>query len=557
MSRILLLTLATATLAIGTKTRRAEACIDSSGSTWEQDAIPVYALTGGASAYRLQDVPTGPTGGDSLSASDWQSIIETALNIYREESPLPRRLYFAGHVADYAQSRYGIVIRGEPESATCNGALAQSETNRYWYNPYEYSWSSIEFRQGQNDTGVCEPIPWTPNRAPGQYDITGTLVHELFHSLGYDHTDICGDSSAASVLVGGYAVAYNRHLTRYDKGELVSLYGMRSPLGKSRTYTDLANVWSGTAPWPDIAGLPAIVIGYRPKSLTQFEPNTYVAWGAGTTGAMYRAKRDTSGIWTLQPSVSTSTWSSPAVVSNGSGLIRNYFLGESSTSAAKYIRWRESADGGVTWGPLVASFDGLFSVATRRDGIAAAYDTATNSFAILYTTDGTNLNSVVDTKGNDIRVVVDGPGATDAFDSPIGHNTFGTPSIACAPSNASDRCLVSFGTGELRPTVRWIEGRPLSNGHWATYADRSQSSIRVDFSPSVGWSNAGQRFVLAAHRRTGTTTTTTLYYKLPTPGSTWLGPWAFSGSSPNFSAGTFGSTIAPSQARLYYSEYAE
>jgi hypothetical protein len=181
-------------------TSNAEACdlqcgVFNNACYWDTRSIPVWALTQGTGAHILQDVANG-----AFTASEWESMIQQALVIYREESGANISFYFGGHTA----SNHGngsITIRGEP--FICDESIAQSNSTTYWPTS-ELSESIIQFRHNEEDenTGICGPVAWEAS-SQSEKDIINTLVHELGHSIGIAHPSDCGDSPEGSPRFGG------------------------------------------------------------------------------------------------------------------------------------------------------------------------------------------------------------------------------------------------------------------------------------------------------------------------------------------------------------------
>ena len=88
-------------------------------------------------------------------------------------------------------------------------------------------------------------------------------------------------------------------------------------------------------------------------------------------------------------------------------------------------------------------------------------------------------------------------------------------------------------------------------------ADRFQTGILVDQSPSVAWSAADTKFHLVTHRRYGTTSEHKTYYKLHSPSTSWTNDSTTYYTTNSVSAAVLGTTHYTPILRMYYMQYAE
>jgi hypothetical protein len=286
------------------------------------------------------------------------------------------------------------------------------------------------------------------------------------------------------------------------------------------------------------------------------------------------------GTWPqIHTGLSGPTWNPVSTVYAGTRHARAYYFDETSslpnTVARKKLCYRESIDDGVTWGTAVCPLlpGTSDNVQTRRDGIAVAFDWYTKNYIVLYNDDvedptGQNLcNPVAPDFAHCNRIMgltMPGPGSTLTTNKlwTIGHHSFSPPSIACRRgSTAADRCMIAFSTSDLYPFLRWQEGGLVasgtSQGVWSMAADRNQTGILLDQSPSVAWSTLDAKFHLVTHRRYSTTSEHKTYNKPQTAGATWTTESTTTYTSGSVSAAVLGTTNFNPILRMYYLQYAE
>jgi hypothetical protein len=546
---------------------------------WDINPIPVYALTQGAGADRLQNL------NPSRSPAEWEQIITNAINIYRENSGVPRRFYFAGHTSNYFIGG-AVVVRAKvvtSPSDGCEAADGYTHLSISIFDWDEIEASNIEIFSGFMRSNACQTITWdprllaqtNPSSAPWNRDPVNLLVHELGHVLGLDHPTECSEDVAAIMNPGQI---WGRHLTRNDRQSLISKYGAQQPTGKVRNFS--LGTWGAASNWV------VTLFSYpftRPGSVTSPGGNKemLIAWEKDGSGNAATASNRFDSTWALHQTLTGATWNPISMVYGGTHHARAYFFDETATGTGindrKKLCYRESTDGGSTWGATVCpDLPGITPpqpIRSRRDGIAVAFDWYTKNYIVLYNDDVEDpanqnwCNPVAPDYAHCNRIMgltMPGPGSTLTTNKlwTIGHHSFSPPSIACRRgSTSAARCMIAFSTEELAPHLRWPEGGLIasgaSEGIWSMSADRFQTSILVDQSPSVAWSTVDAKFHLVTHRRYGTTSEHKTFNKPQTAGATWTAESTTLYTSGSVSAAVLGTTNTNPVLRMYYLQYAE
>lgn len=533
---------------------------------WAENVIPVYALTEpGQWSIHNSLLNLSP----ARSKSEWERIITNAINIYRENSGLPRRLKFVGFT-DQLEVSGGITI--EASDWDCNSDLAYTQFAPKFPQLNEIGASRIELRETAMLGGACNIINWDPRllqqstTPPFNHDPVVFLVHELGHALGLDHpNEDCGTPGLASVMNSSVPI-WGRHLTRYDKNSLFSqYYSTQNPQGTTYQYNggttwNLVGTWSigGSSLW----SRPGPVTTHRHRPIFAFVDNE--AGGVGGGSGKITTLLNTSGttFTVIDQGKIVPTYNPPATVYGGGGHVRMYVFREYTTSGAeadrKEICYYESLNSGISWGSLTCPMIASSTIKTRRDGLAAAFDWKTKNYIVLYTADNATCTPYCD----EITAFVQpGVGSSLPPNSVVPwhltHHSFSPPSIVCRDSVDSNRCLIAFSTADAQPVLRWVEGGLNSNGFWTQTADLFQS-LALDQSPSVVWSTYYNKFIVATGQRTYQWSRVDTWSK--TIGAT---SWTFSGgwltSTGSFSAPVLTSVLpgAAGDVRMYYAQYAE
>lgn len=469
-------------------------CEQAGGCAWAQRSIPIWALTewnGTGTDMRLQSVPGG------FSASDWENMIQQAAVIYREESGADIELYFGGHTSDH-HGDGSITVRGDP--VTCDSKIAWGEVDTTENPLYlgDIQEGFIQFRhQSQNSSGACVPISWTASSQTSR-DIVATLVHELGHTLGRGHPSRC-DQDVASYMESS-APGWSRYFSRYDKRILREMYGRADAIGKRRRLTASPNTWGSPVAWPMIAPEDQRIIA-RPKSLPTLSSNLQLAWSTyaeNRASVKWTPLTNTWGNYQSSSSSYSEALSSPAVVSSGPTpssveWTRIYFLYEpqeyDGAATQKKICYVQTTNGITFQGRQCPEDKNGNPFTTRADGISATYDVHTNTFLVAYL-------SCDETGCSNVNVIVQ-PGISSGLaHSRVTSTSFSstaTPSIACSPGSASNRCVIAYKPGGTFPKLQWQEGSPMldssdSTRYWISTGDFQATQSRLDAAPSVVWS---------------------------------------------------------------------
>ncbi|MBP9202765.1 MAG: hypothetical protein KBG28_02185 [Kofleriaceae bacterium] len=485
---------------------------------WGDDAVPVYVNSATMSANLLP----------ARTAASWERIVQTVLNIFRENSGIALNLYYAGTTT---QSRIGgaIVVIGSNDCST--SYIGFEDTNYNLLNPGAIGSSKITlFRQ----TGTsCQDIYWDPRllpqggspAIPNTYDPTNVLIHEFGHGIGAKHPDNYCNITNASVMQSVVPI-WARHFTRYDKVFFQGKYGTQRPLGFSSTLS--GTQFSSLTAWPPANG--QVFFPLPGSASAPAGPGApELVWGLGSPNmsGLAAMRQAADGSWQSDLYVgNVPSYSKPAAVYGPSKRRIYYFHEDSGTPLAsdrKRLVYRERSGG--TWGAPVDVVVNNSFVRSRRDGVAAAFDWTTSNYIILYNDDDEDgaPGPLCYPACNELRVIaMPGPGSalqTNVRTS-LSHHSFATPTIAChRTSNATDRCIIAFSTSQPKPVLQWIEGGLSASGAWQSSGDRAQTAIELDLSPTVSFSTSDNRFYLGTQKRYGTTTQYAIYKKAPSTGA--------------------------------------
>ncbi|MBP6629041.1 MAG: hypothetical protein KBG28_18600 [Kofleriaceae bacterium] len=526
---------------------KAEAC-DENGPlcpcAWSDDAVPVYVNSATMSAYLLP----------ARSSAAWERIVQTVLNIFRENSGIALNLYYAGTTTQ-TRINGAIVVVG---SQDCSNYLGLESTNFNLLNPGSISSSRITLYRKTGDTtaGTCQDNYWDPRllpqggspAIPNTADPTNILVHEFGHAIGAKHPDNYCNITNASVMQSAVPI-WARHFTRYDKTFFQSKYGTQRPLGFSSTYN--GTQFGVLTPWPSSNGQTFFPLPGS-ASVPAGPGAPELAWGFGSLNlsGLVAMRQFPTGAWQSDLYDGNEPhYSKAAAAYGGSGKRRVFYFYEPTGTASKNDRkklvYRERSAG--AWGAVVDVLVNNNIVQSRRDGVAAAFDWATGNYIVLYNDDDEDVsqNPICDPACNRIQVVTL-PGPNSALSSNqrtlLGHHSFSTPTVAChRTSTAPDRCLIAFSTSQASPWLQWIEGGPSSAGIWQSSGDRSQTSIELDLSPTVSFSTADGRFYLGTQKRYGTTTQYAIHRKTYSTGAFFSLITQVSSTSQKFSSVTMSS----------------
>jgi hypothetical protein len=464
--------------------RPAEACCVSNAAgclTWEEEEVTVYLVTSGSGSLTA----LSPT----RSAAEWEEIVVNAINIWRANAGIELRFRIVGSGTYDNRGDSEMTIAAYPDCSGSNElAFTEYQLDTIDRNDIDHANIRLWAKNGTS----CNTINWA--NAADAIDATGVLVHELGHAVGLDHPDnACHETPEPKSVMHSVIQSFQRHLTRDDKFDSAYYVGIQKATPYMYKLNADTDTWSSTPTTFNDAS-------YRPRYTpgTVSKTNAFSVYMTWMSGFWYTVRTSNAASWFVDGQVQDlADYDLDAVVAvPGTSTMRHYYLTQpNDTDNFKQVCHIDSFNDGTSWGAPSCVSKTLLS--TQRSGLSAAYDTLAKAYVVV-------LNDDCITSGipcNRIKVLSEpGPGSslTGPVVSLIGHHSFWTPSIDCKPGSVNvDRCIIAFGTSEPQAFLRWQQGQILSNGTWSMASDNVDTSVSIDFSPSVAYFGGDDRFHLA------------------------------------------------------------
>lgn len=314
-------------------------------------------------------------------------------------------------------------------------------------------------------TNTNGPIFWS-SRWGEDFDMTGALVHEIGHGIGFDHST---DTANAIMGNGGFQNRFlgNDDVSGYRTG--TQAYAMNA----ARTVNLLVMPHAtGTTTWQNIGqtltsnnstSRPAVVYGPSGNS------NYAVAWTrSNTTGDVVVAKGNGAS-WSNITTTGSTSWYGPSI---GFGQSRFMLAFTENGTDSRRIFTRESTDA-IAWGAaaaVVTDFKvasgpsiGFSSFASRW--VLAYVDAQTTRVHVRMSTDRVNWT-------NDVVIHE----SQRAFDS---------PAIGC--NGINDTCTVVFMSSSDEGRIQYVEGTIGSSG-FVPQRYHTVNNETTSAAPGVAWS---------------------------------------------------------------------
>ncbi len=421
---------------------------------------PAYAFCpSGTGPWALDDLPLPVYLNNNLddlicSTSDCSSFAQlrrstdVTLDEYYDNSGSKLRLFYAGTTdADIGEViDNSIHVFASNNCTDAPGVAAWGDTDAD---------GTIDFgkvRMCANFRG--RPVSWesfpsvTSSIPPLNYSWQGVMAHEVGHTLGFDHPEVCSQNFKSIMGTTQANTEEGHHLYKDDIDAYQTTYLFRSD--KDVNFKQSANGldWgNGFSPPDDMK----VALSRLSASNTSASPATFVSFPSDAFPRFVDVWRYDAGRWKHLPTpflAATNYHTGTASRDSLDEAAVAWLGGYNNITGRQSVFLSTTTNAGTTWNLKVIA-DGVNQ--TTNAGLGATYDPESGNYVVVWRDSFDRITSRVDAPDAPIRNYLMTPGGNQFL------RASDSVSISCGPSDVvgPENCIVAWSDTGWNRTLRW------------------------------------------------------------------------------------------------------